>query len=143
MPFPWWFRSALALIGVALALFLVPTRYEGPVLVDVSAGHAIAIVDAIAIVPLAAGSSLLYFGLWRERAHLLDRVRRDPASAVLGAFVAGTGLGLLLSSAFSSWRWWWAVGAGLFGAGLLGACVLIVCDRRARTRSGEPYAHDA
>jgi hypothetical protein len=119
------FRWSIGLLGAAVAIFAIPSAYEGPVLVDVSAGHAIAVADAVAIAPLLVGTSLLYLGLWRERRHLLDRARERPALAMLGTFVAGTGLGLLLASAFSSWFWWWAVGAALFGASLIGAAAML------------------
>jgi hypothetical protein len=119
------FRWSIGLLGAAVAIFAIPSAYEGPVLVDVSAGHAIAVADAVAIAPLLVGTSLLYLGLWRERRHLLDRGRERPALAMLGTFVAGTGLGLLLASAFSSWFWWWAVGAALFGASLIGAAAML------------------
>jgi hypothetical protein len=125
MPLPRGLGLALALIGVALAIFAVPARFEGPVLIDVSSGHAIAVADAVAIAPLLVGTSLLYLVLWRERRRALEAARERPALAMLGTFVAGTGLGLLLASAFSSWFWWWAVGAALFGASLVGAAAIL------------------
>jgi hypothetical protein len=126
MPLPRWLGWALALIVIALAIFAVPARFEGPILIDVSQGHAIAVLDAVAIVPLLAASALIYGGLWAERERAAGFARRRPMQAILGAFAGGTGLGLLLASAFSAWFWWWAVGAALFGASLVGACVLLL-----------------
>jgi hypothetical protein len=126
------FRWSIGLLGAAVAIFAVPSAYEGPVLVEVSAGHAIAVADAVAIAPLLVGTSLLYLGLWRERRRALDIAREHPALAMLGTFAAGTGLGLLLASAFSSWFWWWAVGAGLFGASVIGAGAMLSQPRDRR-----------
>jgi hypothetical protein len=128
---------AFALIAAALAIFAVPTAWEGPVLISVSDGHAIAVADAIAIVPLVCGTTLLYWSLWRDRAHAIAQMRERPAQALLFAFSGGVGLGLLVASAFSSWFWWWAVGAVLFGGALVFACLLAARAPVARARAGD------
>jgi hypothetical protein len=48
-------------------LFAHPAQVEGPVLLRVGAGHAITVLDAVAIVPLVASSSLFFWGIWRKR----------------------------------------------------------------------------
>ena len=102
---------------------------EGPVLLPVSPGHALSVLDAVAVLPLLAGSLLLYHGLWVRRARL-----RLVASASLGTaaaviFVGGFGLGLLIASAFSAFFWWWAVGAVLFATALIAAVLVVTRDR--------------
>jgi hypothetical protein len=127
---------AFLLIGAALAIFAVPTAWEGPVLVSISEGHAIAVADALAIAPLICGTALLYWSLWRDRAQAVAQMRERPAQALLFAFSGGVGLGLLFASAFSSWFWWWAVGAVLFGAALISACLLAARAPVANARTG-------
>jgi hypothetical protein len=119
-----WVQSALGLLAVSLALFAVPTQFEGPVLWDVSPGHAIAVLDGVAIVPLMAANWLLLHGLWRGRGALGNLLRRHPGRGSATIFAGGAGLGLLLASAFSAFFWWWAIGAALFGLVFVG-CALI------------------
>jgi hypothetical protein len=118
--------AALGLIALGLAILAMPAAWEGPVLVPISDGHAIAAADAIGILPLVAGTTLLYVLMWRERQQAATRLQTRPLSALGLAFGGGVGLGLLVASAFSAWYWWWAMGAALFGAALLVAGVTIV-----------------
>jgi hypothetical protein len=55
-----WVRDLFAL---ALTLFVVPATLEGPVLVPISQGHGLSLVDVVALVPLLAGTALLAGGL--------------------------------------------------------------------------------
>jgi hypothetical protein len=119
-----WLLGSWALLAVALALFAVPARLEGPVLVPISAGHGLALVDVVALVPLLGGTALLFGGLWRRRQRLDAVLDRRPWLARAGIFGGGVGLGLLLASVFAAF-WWWAVGAGLLTAALLAAAVLV------------------
>jgi hypothetical protein len=102
----------LSLLVTALVLFAVPSRFEGPVLVPISPGHGLSLVDMAAVVPLLAAVVALAVSLVRRRATLerVIRARPWPAAAVLVA--AGLGLGLLFASVFPFF-WWWAVGATL------------------------------
>jgi hypothetical protein len=120
-----WLRWALGLLGLSFAIFALPSHLEGPVLVPISPGHAIAVVDAVAIVPLLLASGLLLGGLWRARARLLDAVRDRPSSSLGVVFGGGFGLALLLASVFSGFSAWWAVGALLFTASVLVAALHI------------------
>lgn len=112
----WW---TLGLLAVSFALFALPADLEGPVLVPISSGHAIAVLDAAAIVPLVIASALLYGGVWRSRARLRESAGRRPGVAVWLAFTGGLGLGLLLASVYSGFFGWWAVGAALFTAAIV------------------------
>ena len=116
---------ALPLAGVALgiALLSAPDRIEGPVLLPISPGHALSVLDAIALIPLAAGCLGLYAGLWRRRSRLSRVAVVAPGLTGIGVFAGGFGPGLLIASAFSAFFWWWAVGALLSGAALLAAVV--------------------
>ena len=67
-----WLSWGLGLLLVAFALFAVPSQVEGPVLLRISSGHAIAVLDAVAIIPLLVASALLYGGVWGARARLLE-----------------------------------------------------------------------
>ena len=90
-------------------------------LLPISPGHALSVLDAIAVVPLVAGALSLCYGLWlrRRRLHLI--ASEAPAAAASIVFGGGFGLGLLIASAFSAFFWWWAIGAVLYGTALLAA----------------------
>jgi hypothetical protein len=117
-----WLRGCGILFALALVLFAVPARLEGPVLVPISQGHGLALIDVVALVPLAGGLALFARGLWRRRERLEAALARRPWAARAGAFGIGLGLGLLLASVFVFF-WWWAVGAGLLTAMLVAAAV--------------------
>ena len=118
----WPFR-ALGLVVIAIALLAAPAQVEGPVLVPISPGHALAVLDSVALIPLLAGLAWLYWGVWGRRYRMYDAMRASPGKGSLGIFVAGLGVGLLLASAFSTFWWWWAVGATLFLAMTIAAVV--------------------
>jgi hypothetical protein len=103
----------LALPVIALVLFGVPSRFEGPVLIPISPGHGLSLVDLVAVVPLIAALSLLAVSLVRRRAQLECTIRQRPWTAAAVLFGGGVGLGLLFASVFPFF-WWWAVGATLF-----------------------------
>ena len=128
-----WLLGYGALLAIALVLFAVPARLEGPMLVRISPGHGLALVDVIALVPLLGGVALLFGGLWRGRERLDATLNRRPWLARTAIFGAGTGLGLLVASVFAAF-WWWAVGAGLLTAALLAAAVLVGGDGRLGAR---------
>jgi hypothetical protein len=108
------------LFALALLLFVVPAGLEGPVLVPISPGHGLSLVDVVALVPLLGGTGLLAGGLWRRRQRFEAALTRRPRFALAGAFVAGLGVGLLVASVFVFF-WWWAIGAALLTAMLLAA----------------------
>ncbi len=83
------------------------------------------------LIPLLAGLTWLYWGVWLRRYPMYDAMRASPGKSSLGIFVAGLGVGLLLASAFSTFWWWWAVGATLFLAMTIAAVVAAT-----RTMSG-------
>jgi hypothetical protein len=103
----------LSLLGTALVLFAVPSRFEGPVLVPISPGHGLSLVDMAAVVPLVAAVVVLAVALVRGRPALERTIRARPWPAAAVLFAAGLGLGLLFASVFPFF-WWWAVGATLF-----------------------------
>jgi hypothetical protein len=121
MPYSWPF-GGLGLVAIAVALLAAPARVEGPVLLPVSPGHALSVLDSFAVVPLLIGTGWLQAGLWKRRERLYETILVSPARGGLRVFVAGAGLSLLLASVFP-WFWWWAVGATLFGAMLIAASV--------------------
>lgn len=55
------------LFALVLILFVVPAGLEGPVLVPISPGHGLSLVDVVALVPLLAATGLLLGGLWQRR----------------------------------------------------------------------------
>jgi hypothetical protein len=118
----WLLRCGIC-FAVALVLFIVPGRLEGPVLVAISPGHGLSLLDVLALVPLLGGVILLFFGLWQRRERLDTVLNRRSWWARLGIFGAGLGLGLLLASVFTFF-WWWAIGAALLTAIMLAAAVL-------------------
>ncbi len=110
-----WPVGSLSLVGLAILLFAAPMRFEGSVLVPISPGHALSVLDSIALIPLLTGVFWLYGGLLQRRKRLYESNRFSPGIGILAVFLAGLGLGLLLASAFSTFWWWWALGAMLFG----------------------------
>lgn len=114
-----WLLGSLGFVILSLGLFAAPARWEGPLLVSIGSGHALSVLDTIAIVPLLTGVHWLYLGLWQRRQQPHEFLEHSPDIACLGIFIAGLGLGLLVASAFSSFFWWWAIGALLFGAMLI------------------------
>jgi hypothetical protein len=113
-----WPVPLFALIALGLLVLAMPSRIEGPVLLPISPGHAVSLLDAIGLVPLVAGTLGLYVGLWQRRAHASRLAARFPTRFASTVFTGGFGLGLLIASAFSTFFWWWAVGAALFGVAL-------------------------
>lgn len=93
------------MVVLAIALLSAPARVEGPVLVPISPGHALAVLDSVALIPLLAGLAWLYWGVWVRRYRIYDSLRVSPGKGSVSVFVAGLGIGLLLASAFSTF-WW-------------------------------------
>jgi hypothetical protein len=119
-----WPYGGLLLVIVAVFLLAVPAELEGPVLFIISPGHALSVLDCIALVPLLAGMAWLYVGLWRRRKHQLEATQSSPGRSILVVFIGAFGLGLLIASAFSSFFWWWAIGAVLFAVMLIVAIMV-------------------
>jgi hypothetical protein len=124
-----WLLGCGILFALAMVLFVVPAGLEGPVLVPISPGHGLSLVDVVALVPLLAGTGLLAGGLWQRRQELDAALTRWPWLAIAGALVAGLGLGLLVASVFAFF-WWWAIGAALLSATLLAAAVVATLGGR-------------
>jgi hypothetical protein len=117
-----WLLGCGTLFALAFLLFVVPAGLEGPVLVPISPGHGLSLVDVVALLPLLAGTGLLARGLWQRRQELDAALTWRPWLARAGALAAGLGLGLLVASVFAFF-WWWAIGAALLSATLLAAAV--------------------
>ena len=108
-------RRSIVLVSlpvIALVLFAVPSRLEGPVLVPISPGHGLSLVDMAALVPLLVFLAALGTSLVRRRATLECTIRERPWWTTAVSSGAGLGLGLLLASVFPFF-WWWAIGATL------------------------------
>jgi hypothetical protein len=114
-----WPVPPLALIALGVLVLAAPSTLEGPVLLPVSPGHAISRLDAVGLVPLLAGIVGVYVGLWQRRARGFQLAAKSPARFASTVFAGGLGLGLLIASAFSTFFWWWAVGAVMFGVALV------------------------
>jgi len=114
-----WVFGGLGLVALGIGLLAAPAQWEGPVLVPISPGHALSVLDTFGVLPILTGMGWLYYGLWQRRQRLYESLQASPQMGSLGVFVAGAGLGLLLASSFSSFFWWWAIGALLFGVMLI------------------------
>ncbi len=53
-------RLGFGLSATGLLVLAAPARWEGPVLMEVGTGHAIAALDALGIVPLVLGSAVVF-----------------------------------------------------------------------------------
>ncbi len=102
----------LSMAALALVLFALPARFEGPVLVPISPGHGLSLVDMAAVVPLIVAQVVLATSLVRRRAVLEGVIRQRPWPTAAVLVTVGLGLGLLFASVFPFF-WWWAVGAAL------------------------------
>jgi hypothetical protein len=115
---PW---GPIGVLVLALTLFGAPAHLEGPVLIPISLGHALSVLDIVALVPLLGAVAWLAGGIWRRRGVVRQRLFDAPELFTAATFLGGAGLGLLIASAFSTFWWWWAVGAAVFGTFLLSA----------------------
>ncbi len=120
-----WAIAGWGAIALAIALFAAPAEWEGPTLVPISPGHALAVLDTLALAPLLVGLGTLLVGLARRHNQVAGLLCRTPGTAGLVVFVGGLGLGLLLSSAFSTFWWWWAIGATLLQVSLLVTTIVL------------------
>jgi amino acid transporter len=117
----------LTLLGIALVLFAVPSRYEGAVLIPISPGHGLSLVDLAAVVPLIVALVMVGLMLTRSRKRLEHAIQQAPWTAAAALFVGGAGLGLLFASVFPLF-WWWAIGAAAITA-ILVLAVLVSAGR--------------
>jgi hypothetical protein len=127
-------KGKITLVAVpvtALVLFAVPSQCEGPVLIPVSPGHGLSLVDMAAIVPLIAALTMLGLVLVRGRDRLSLVIGRAPWAAAGVLVSGGLGLGLLFASVFPFF-WWWAIGA------TLSTLALVVAVLASIGRIGEP-----
>jgi hypothetical protein len=115
-----WPTFPFTIIAAGIALLAAPTAVEGPVLLAIGPGHALSVLDVVGVVPVVAGTCWLYTGLWQRRARLHALAAASPESAGAAIFAAGLGLGLLIASVFSSFFWWWGVGAAILAVALAG-----------------------
>ena len=122
----------VALLGVALVLFALPSRYEGAVVIPISPVHGLSVVYLMADVALIAALAMVGLALARSREHLERTIQQAPWPATAAVFIGGAGLGLLFASVFPFF-WWWAVGAGLFTLTLVLA-VLVAAGRVGESR---------
>lgn len=109
MPMRIQMRVIVALVLLGGAALAVPGGSEGEVLVPISPGHGLSVVDF-------AGAGVLTIGVvWLEVILIrqLPSLRFGARTLFGTGLLAGLGLGLLIASVFQGF-WWWAVGAGLF-----------------------------
>jgi ABC-type thiamin/hydroxymethylpyrimidine transport system permease subunit len=110
-----WTVGFVVLLVLSLVVLAWPARFEGPILFILTTDHGLTLSDVIGFVPLSIGWITWLTGIWRRRAKVAAAVARSPGLAVIGAFVAGMGAGLLLATARISF-WWLAIGLSLLTA---------------------------
>jgi hypothetical protein len=115
--------AASALVVVGLLLLCVPAGHEGPVLVRISEGHGLSVLDGVGAGLLALGGTWLeVLVVWR-----LPRLALSPRALFGLGLLAGIGIGLAVASVFNGFFWWWAIGAGA-----VGVAALVLVPRTAR-----------
>ena len=70
---------------IALMMLAAPTAVEGPVLLPISPGHALSVLDAIALLPLLAGSSLSIAAYGNGADHCVTSHWTHPRAPVLSS----------------------------------------------------------
>jgi hypothetical protein len=113
-PKPFWVWGGLVVVALGIVILAAPSQWEGPVLLPISPGHGLSVLDMFGVAPLILGTGRLYVGLWQRRGRLIVLLQQSPITGGLGVFIAGLGMGLLIASSFSAFWWWWAIGAILF-----------------------------
>jgi hypothetical protein len=117
--------TCLAILGAGVAALALPASGEGRVLVPISEGHGLSLIDAVGAGLLVIGGSWLEVLVVRRLPHLAFSPR-----VLFGlGLLAGLGIGTVVASVFSGFFWWWAVGAA---AVAIAATVLVA--RMLRTR---------
>ena len=105
-----WPRGPVYLFFLAIFIIFIPDPWEGPVLYNIDSEHNLSLADLFAMVPLLISVTWIQRGVWKRRIYLFNKVTIYPGSAVIIVFFMGLGLGMLLASGFSSFRYWWAIG---------------------------------
>lgn len=59
----YWIWLGLGLVVIGMLGLLIPSQYEGQVLVPISPDHGLSFIDMLAVVPLVLGSGIVYWGL--------------------------------------------------------------------------------
>jgi hypothetical protein len=77
-----WPLGGVGLVAIAIALLAAPAQLEGPVLVPISPGHALSVLDSVALIPLLTGLAWLYWRIWARRSRLYDAMAHHPERAV-------------------------------------------------------------
>ena len=75
---------------IALMMLAAPTAVEGPVLLPISPGHALSVLDAIALLPLLAGSSLSIAAYGNGADHCVTSQWMHPRAPVLSSSSAAS-----------------------------------------------------
>jgi hypothetical protein len=114
-----WIFVGLGFVALGIAVLAAPSHWEGPILVPISPGHGLSLLDMFGVAPILVGMGWLYVGLWQRRHRIFESIQKSPKLGGSGVFVAGLGLGLLLASSFSAFFWWYVIGAFLFSAMLI------------------------
>ena len=99
--------ACLAVMAAGLGVLALPASVEGPVLVPISEGHGLSLIDAVGAGLLAIGGTWLEVLVVRRLPHLAFSPR-----VLFGlGLLAGLGIGTVVASVFTGFFWWWAIGA--------------------------------
>lgn len=109
-----WPKGPVYLLVVAILIFLIPSRLEGPLIFEIDDEQGLSMADMIALIPLLTSMTWIQRGLWKRRIYLFNRVTLYPGATTLIIFFMGLGLGMLLANAFYNFRYWWAIGGSFF-----------------------------
>lgn len=129
-PFIRWPYGPIYLLLIPILLFMVPKKFEGPVLFTFSDGQSLTLLNTLAIIPLFVALFWIQRGLWKRRIYLFNRITIYPGAGSLIVFLMGLSLGMLIASGFNDFNYWWAVG------GLLFIIILIAIMLKSRREEG-------
>ncbi len=118
----WALWALCSVVGVVI--IALPDRDQR--LVSFSRDHGPSLVDAVGVTVLLGGWLVLDHAAWGRRKLLVTRLGRGPL--LVGALLAGLGVGVVIVSVLEDLGYWWLAGGALTAAVQLVAALTVAGD---------------